>query len=645
MTSGWPATLLKVSVGSSVRRVPIADILDFFWTQSQTSGLVCDICARPFNRELGPSIRTISVQEDSYQDGAPISDICVTDRHRHCLQASGDSYVPISHVWHEPVRTAHETGKSSPEACNLVYQSPLKILQSARKSFGPGTQIWHDYLSVPQWCSDVQQEILLLIPAIYHMPTKIIVHLEDLDTSHAQSIANFAAISNDGADSAEQMEERYAAAMAFYQCRWMKRVWVTLEFARSRRSCLMDSSHRIWRIDGAFSGSFVWFSQQCSHNYVMTYSHFPARQAFMQSTRYVSRGQDIRFRGRSLGDTMDELATRECKYHRDRFLAIHASLGTRSYEQNARDIPVDTTGACRWVWTQAMMNGDYSPLLMQPIGGREGEAYGLSWLVGHEDMNFHTWDLGRIVSPAQRQHVVTDQAVVAPVLEYVGTVETMHPFPLDDGPMAAFATFVDTFLETEQCSAGKFIDAALLVFPIYQFIALFAQDGVADYQILPTSRAECLEQDPDIENKVQAYLQHLFDRPPNNSDPSLRQKSLSSLVSLLQLDKKFGPMAKDNRLLDIGKRFQQRRDIDPNSSERLCHLRCQYCRKTFFSRPDLRPEAAVGAKLYRIPGLSYTMTSAKGVGILVNEKGRIVGRSRCAIPLCDCKQSETVIIS
>jgi hypothetical protein len=645
MTTEQGVEVVEAIVGELTYTVRIDAILDFFWTQSRTPDLVCQVCSRPFDEEVGPSIRTVSIDEACYNGAAPIQRIRVHDRHRRCIVEKGNNFLAVSHVWHEVVRDAHESGQSSLAACNQVYNSTFKILQSSRENFGPNTEIWHDYLCVPQWCFEVQQQILLLIPTIYNIPTRIVVHLEDLDPQHVHLIKDFANILDRDIQSLEKMEERYTAVIAFYQCQWMKRVWVTLEFARSRRACLMDSSYKIWKIDGTPVGSFAWISQQCHRNYIMVYNHFPERQGFMQSIRYVSRGQDNQFKGRSLGDTMDELATRECKYHRDRFLAIHASIDLHAYEYNAHDIPRDAAGACRWVWTKAMLRGDYSPLLMQPIGKREKEAFGLSWLVGHEDMNFHTWDFGRPVSPAQRKTIIRDGDIIAPELDYIGTVEAIHPFPIEDGPEAALATLIKIFLSLETWSPGMLIDIIEAVYPIPQFITLLAEADTTGYHKLAISKTDYLKQNPSIEAEIKNCLQSLIDTNVKPSKDTMRQESLGKLISLLELDKQFGPMANDNRLRDLDKRFRQRRGLDPEHSERICSVRCIHCQKVFLTRPDLRSEAVVGVKMYQIPGLSYTMTSSNGVGILVNEKRRIVGRMRQAIRFCECQKSEIVPIS
>jgi hypothetical protein len=36
------------------------------------------------------------------------------------------------------------------EVARAVYQTPVKTLEAVTIEFGP-TEIWHDYLSVPQW--------------------------------------------------------------------------------------------------------------------------------------------------------------------------------------------------------------------------------------------------------------------------------------------------------------------------------------------------------------------------------------------------------------------------------------------------------------------------------------------------------------
>lgn len=57
---------------------------------------------------------------------------------------------------------------------------------------------------------------------------------------------------------------------------------------------------------------------------------------------------------------------------------------------------------------------------------------------------------------------------------------------------------------------------------------------------------------------------------------------------------------------------------------------------------DGKGEQIRGATMYRFPGLGYVNTHPNGICLLVNDKGRIVGRAIWATPACACKALETV---
>jgi hypothetical protein len=85
------------------------------------------------------------------------------------MTSLGVQYIPVSLVWHKDVSDAHHSKHTTDEAVALTWFVPIRILNSAKRSLR-GTfrqlEIWHDYLSVPQWNYDVQQRLLLYLPSI-----------------------------------------------------------------------------------------------------------------------------------------------------------------------------------------------------------------------------------------------------------------------------------------------------------------------------------------------------------------------------------------------------------------------------------------------------------------------------------------------
>ncbi len=82
-----------------------------------------------------------------------------------------------------------------------------------------------------------------------------------------------------------------------------------------------------------------------------------------------------------------------------------------------------------------------------------------------------------------------------------------------------------------------------------------------------------------------------------------------------------------------------------NAGNYVCLVRCTGCNVPFVCRFCFyhgKPFAAY-PKLYRIPGLQYTVSYPNGVGLIISNN-RIVGRMMFGTPACDCKLMEIVEI-
>lgn len=655
-------TVLHVHVGEAVIEITPETAIEFFWTDKHGIDTPCMVCGREFNPDLGPSVRTISVDPAHYNahDG-DMSHLVLYNRHMECIQERSLPYIAISHVWHEPIRHAHEFKVNTSEAGESVFKVPLQILEAATKMFGAPSEIWHDYWSVPQWRFEVQQQILLLIPIIYHAPPKIIVHLEDLDPSIIQLLLDMSPVLDADPKSPARMDERYKAIVDFYSCKYMSRVWVLLEFARSRRACLMDSQFRVWRVDGAVRGSYARLVDEARRNYLGVYDAFPDRQAYLEGLRYISRGQDDQgVPLRSLGDTIHDLSTRECKYYRDRFIACHAALEVNVFAKNALEIPRDTAGACRWVYARALQRGDHSPLLLQPCADRETPTLGSSWLVGHELMNWHTWDIGRPTSMPPAGSIVVDrdhdQWRVRTELEYAGEITEITYVPLGapgaENNMAAFVQVMDLHMRvaSQWDSVPDFVDNVARVYPVHLFFSRWAAEGRPGYDRIPSSLADYVELDPAFPEKLVELLRAYREAADVDSTTTLTTAETSpraavahKISDLMMLDVQYGPMGNDRRIRDAMRHAAHRLKKE-TTQEPLCAVACRHCAKRSVFRLDLRIEAKVGATVYRIKELAFGATVDDGVGVMVQD-GKVVGRMRYGIPACKCGVKDMVVIT
>jgi hypothetical protein len=55
----------------------------------------------------------------------------------------------VSHVWHDSIRRANESGTHDDEAASTLVRTLAALLDASVDAFGPGVEFWHDYFSVP----------------------------------------------------------------------------------------------------------------------------------------------------------------------------------------------------------------------------------------------------------------------------------------------------------------------------------------------------------------------------------------------------------------------------------------------------------------------------------------------------------------
>ena len=93
---------------------------------------------------------------------------------------------------------------------------------------GKRFEIWHDYISVPQWQAEVKRAIIQKIPQIFERAMLTTAYLSDLDA------ANISAM-REGRTSTE----RCRGISNICNAKWFSRVWTAMEFTRSPNICFM----------------------------------------------------------------------------------------------------------------------------------------------------------------------------------------------------------------------------------------------------------------------------------------------------------------------------------------------------------------------------------------------------------------------
>lgn len=233
---------LAVLVGNEPTTVPFHELVPFFWAPHGQLATRCHACALPFVDE--PPIRTINI----VMSDARILHVRVFKRHFACIKDSRILFVPVSHVWTDSIRETNANRAHNDSAATKLLSTLVRLGVGAEHGYGPEVEFWHDYFSVPQWQSEVKEQLLLRLPAIYHLPDEILVHLEDLPPSTVLflfgGLLTRGVAGNDPLIEAVKVLPRIRALLA---SEWMERMWTMLEYAQSRAACVMAKG-KIYRV-------------------------------------------------------------------------------------------------------------------------------------------------------------------------------------------------------------------------------------------------------------------------------------------------------------------------------------------------------------------------------------------------------------
>lgn len=91
------------------------------------------------------------------------------------------------------------------------------------------TEIWYDYISVPQWEENIKARILRAIPDIFYDADFTLVHLDDVDDKTIELVRY-----------GNNRNDRIAGVRGICNARWFKRVWTVMEYVRSRNVRVMN---------------------------------------------------------------------------------------------------------------------------------------------------------------------------------------------------------------------------------------------------------------------------------------------------------------------------------------------------------------------------------------------------------------------
>ncbi|KAF2029851.1 hypothetical protein EK21DRAFT_112526 [Setomelanomma holmii] len=395
-----------IEVNDNVIQVDPSDILSLCWTDGLDTP--CSVCLQHFDIAVAPPVRTLQLKRGS-QSYCPttrlLPTVVVTNTHLICMKVHNIHFTPISHAWHDPVARAYASRETNLEAARMVFELPVRVLLAAAQRYGRDIQIWHDYISIPQWQDSFRgTTILPQIFQIFKYGGKALIHLDDEPTFDMFVLSNL----GDIVLHSENLKRVFNA-------RWFRRMWIIVEFLMCRDGYLMNSRYEIMSI--TFTSLIEKISQHRALPLIP--SRLPdSTLDLMTSIPLFSRDTSTY---NCLGHVYDLLANQGCRSHRDRFIATSAILEQDDHSSSLAKLPWDTQEACLYAAKRALQRNDYSPLLLRPA--KEPQYGEIRWLRGHTAMEADMWELGVQMSAAHSAPTIMPDDSVQLELQSIGLID------------------------------------------------------------------------------------------------------------------------------------------------------------------------------------------------------------------------------
>jgi len=567
--------------------------------------------------------------------------IRVFNRHLDCIKKQKISYVPVSHAWHENVAAAQDDHVDDVEASRAVYQTPVKTLLALSRRF-PGSEIWHDYLSVPQWQADIQGRLLLAIPEIYNSADMTVVHLDDVRAVH---------VSDNPKDSS--YEKFIVDLSAIIRSRYFDRMWVTLEYIQSNKVmiltedyclCNMDAQELCHLLDATHS---KWVKDRSNSDVTLAIWAQRTTLKRMVSWTDMETWKTRHDMPQTLGAAIAVLGHRQCRHPRDYYLALGKMLGFQP--ENALVLIKDSFHYYLSLAAHSLREGDYTPLLLIPQDGEKMD-HRAPWLHGHSIMTWKLWDMGRCHRHAASRQIIRN-GKIQPRLESVGVLEWFEYYDFGGDAALVVDDVASKIVRASGKSADAMVEAADRIFPLDEMKAVNMkwdnakeeedeekkemQDGKP---IAASSQAYNLTR---VQTLLNDYSTLVFQQAGHKKTVRKRMDLAKKMATALKLGKK-GKYASESRLEAASGEAQWFVREYGRSMEGIGQVFCIACgMRSIFRLTVWEPPPPEAATVYRIPGLVYDDAVPEGVGMVVLGK-RVVGKMMYGTPACECKRMEFV---
>ena len=602
------------------------------WQEPDHQVPVCCICSETIGDEA--LVRTIRLQAQHLVHDAGESsrifkflsgNILVFDRHMKCLKAANVQYVTISHVWDAEIGDVQSSKTPREGIVERIFESAHAIFQGLEENGHGGAEIWYDYLSVPQWNTELKTKILNAIPDFYRSSSFTLVLLLDVDKE------DIATLHSDQAGL-----HRIKGCLAICNAKYFSRVWTTMEYVRiselrvmlkgyqiateGEHHIFIPRMHSVWNHEVQRKRGNVWEVER--------FAGIGRRIVPWQIGTLVQIREHVLV---NFGAAFATLRLRGCRSSVDFLYALRGIIKATDIENIDRDPEkalVQIAEAC-------IKGGDYSPLMVTPrmpihdyrqhspdLGYNDVLSFGLG-LEAHDSC------------PAFHEDSTFDGGVFKLNLETIGTIEfarlktcewKLPPYPV-------FECYTHWILHHSGPDVDEFVRAI----------------GARFYNISNREIEETLStprRRDIIREEIQARYDipgshwdgHTFEERDPFGDTIPNSERLARALGLLR------PLSDGQTVLV----FSQSRgsSIHFIGYEGLIVAACPKCRKKFTYRAAMfkRPTEMLGAVAYRLPGLRYTFTRADGAGIILEDR-KVIGRLVYASPACPCRPREMVEVT
>lgn len=597
------------------------------WSGKQLEKSGCCRCGQPINAE-DVLARTFVLEDwgstststqhcvEKLKVPAMAKVILVYHRHLACLIAS-TLYVAVTHVWDTEVAELQsgktESTASAVKVAKIVFEMPTRICLGLAASLPEKFEIWHDYISVPQWQPTLKAQIIQSIPRIFNHATFVIAHLSDLDIRSVEMMRNGISV-----------YERCRGISNVCNTKWFSRMWTAMELTQSRELRIMlkdftivenrDPSHPFiyelgpaWRDMAEKQGS----PHEVESMIGMGYNLVPWQLCFFEHIRDQSlHGNRVAF-----AEAHEFLARRCTTIPRDFF---HALLGILQINLTHAQLSHDFQQAMLQIAKQCMQRGDYSPLFMIPASVQREPNETMMRSTGYLDLVTYAMGPERGRGTFEIRFRSDNPIFKA---EVVGVVHQIRQIDwIKENTRSLLRTFTILCKLTLEFT-GLDIDAFVAT-----IVRLYGQSHEKVLNLL--SKGDQLHQ-------LQDNLSTLHNTSLEDSeDNAARIADVLGLPNLSLVKDFASPMqflSAHGGSLHLG------------NAGAIVIVNCYRCNGNFPIRVALLKPASslLGVKAYRIPGLKYLYTQVGGVGFL-HQDGHIVGRFLWGIPTCECPKIEEV---